>query len=98
MGWIADIEALPGPVEKRLDNSRHHRRVNAALQSILSYAAGGIRVSRAGRWCEIAAFAEAEGERAAVDETATFCRNNGIDAHVRTEGWLWSATSKAAYS
>ncbi len=32
---------------------------------------------------------------AAVDEIAAFCRDHGIDAHLRTEGWLWSATSKA---
>ncbi len=27
--------------------------------------------------------------------SATFCRDNGIDAHFRHDGWLWAATSEA---
>jgi putative aminophosphonate oxidoreductase len=32
---------------------------------------------------------------AAVTEIGDFCRENGIDAHFRRDGWLWTATSRA---
>jgi len=67
VGWVADIEALLGPIQTILDDMRGGR-VNAAIQSILSYAAGSARVLREGRWCEIAAFAEAQGEPVALAE------------------------------
>ncbi|HLB06723.1 MAG TPA: saccharopine dehydrogenase NADP-binding domain-containing protein [Alphaproteobacteria bacterium] len=67
VGWVADIEALLGPIQTILDDMRGGR-VNAAIQSILSYAAGSARVLREGRWCEIAAFAEGEGEPVALTE------------------------------
>src|SRR5262249_35288384 len=31
----------------------------------------------------------------AVDEIGAFCREHGIDAHFRRDGWLWAATSQA---
>jgi putative aminophosphonate oxidoreductase len=31
----------------------------------------------------------------AVDEIGAFCTANGIDAHYRRDGWLWTATSEA---
>ena len=31
----------------------------------------------------------------AVGRIATFCGEHGIDAHVRQDGWLWTATNRA---
>jgi putative aminophosphonate oxidoreductase len=31
----------------------------------------------------------------AVGRIAAFCREHGIDAHVREDGWLWTATNRA---
>ena len=31
----------------------------------------------------------------AVDEIGAFCESEGIDAHFRRDGWLWTATSEA---
>ncbi|MCZ6721956.1 MAG: FAD-binding oxidoreductase [Proteobacteria bacterium] len=33
----------------------------------------------------------------AVDEIGRFCRENGIDAHYRHDGWLWAATCPAHF-
>jgi hypothetical protein len=35
----------------------------------------------------------ARASAAAVGEIAAFCREQGIDAHVREDGWLWAATN-----
>jgi putative aminophosphonate oxidoreductase len=36
----------------------------------------------------------ARASAAAVGEIAAFCREHGIDAHVREDGWLWTATNE----
>ena len=37
----------------------------------------------------------ARASAAAITEIGQFCRENGIDAHFRQDGWLWTATSPA---
>jgi putative aminophosphonate oxidoreductase len=37
----------------------------------------------------------ARASAAAVGEIGAFCEANGIDAHIRADGWLWTATSPA---
>jgi putative aminophosphonate oxidoreductase len=37
----------------------------------------------------------AHASASAVDEIGAYCRDNGIDAHFRRDGWLWAATSEA---
>lgn len=37
----------------------------------------------------------AAASAATVGEIAAFCRAHGIDAHVREDGWLWTATNAA---
>jgi glycine/D-amino acid oxidase-like deaminating enzyme len=37
----------------------------------------------------------ARASAAAVAEIAAFCREHGIDAHVRQDGWLWTATNRS---
>jgi glycine/D-amino acid oxidase-like deaminating enzyme len=41
------------------------------------------------------AFRLVRASTAAVGELAAFCEREGIDAHVRRSGWLWTATSPA---
>ena len=37
----------------------------------------------------------AQASETAVDDIIAFCKDNGIDAQIRQDGWLWSATNKA---
>jgi putative aminophosphonate oxidoreductase len=37
----------------------------------------------------------ARASAAAVNEIGAFCREHGIDAHFRKEGWLWTATNRS---
>jgi putative aminophosphonate oxidoreductase len=37
----------------------------------------------------------ARASGAAVDAIGEFCREHGIDAHFRRDGWLWTATNRA---
>jgi len=44
---------------------------------------------------EADAIAIARGSEAAIGEIESFCTANGIDAHFRRGGWLWTATTRA---
>jgi glycine/D-amino acid oxidase-like deaminating enzyme len=47
------------------------------------------------RMGEEEAFRLVRSSASAVDELGAFCEREGIDAHFRRSGWLWTATSEA---
>jgi len=49
-------------------------------------------IGRVGRW---EAFELARAAERQIAEIGRFCANEGIDAHFRQDGWIWTATSAA---